>query len=602
MFWNRNSLRNKLIIFLLSSIVIPISCSIVITHYYTKEKIRGNHIRENTNLLHQGSINMLNYLDRIDQTSLLVYNELSNAKSLYSLVQFGGINFLEQQEVHRSLQFMANTMREIEQIYLYMVKENLSFRFAYNNLRSASGRTYEQPPFVYNSAVQLEGTHPSHKYGIDKFNFHIEEDVISIHRNILRSPSTEVLGTISIDVNIKAIQQISEMLFIPSEEDFYIIDKDAHIIFSSTAEKIGTQTTSSWAHELLNTTEPSGNYEYHDEHFNGILMFERIENSFLNWTLVKRVPYEQLYKNARQLTLINSLVASMFLVIAVIAILYISFRFTSPIKKLLRYINKIETGRMDAELDINRTDEIGVLSKRFHQLMQRLDQLVMREYRLEIANKTNELKALQAQVNPHFMNNVLQSIGTLALQSNERKIYSLITSLGKMMRYQMNTNDTFVPLSYEIDYVKSYLALQSQRFEEKLQFYIDMDEQTRSIKVPKMILQPIVENYFKHGFKSRHNEGEIRIACHITSTNNLEIQVADNGTGIESSLLHTIQEQLNRAQRLTEGQGTMIGLMNVLARLRLYYSDTASITLASREPQGLLVTLSIPLNNGDDHL
>ena len=161
----------------------------------------------------------------------------------------------------------------------------------------------------------------------------------------------------------------------------------------------------------------------------------------MDWILVKRIPYETLYKDARQLTLINSLVVSLFLIIAVIAALYISFRFTNPIKQLIRYINKIESGNLDAEIDIDRTDEIGILAKRFHQLMQRINQLIMREYRLELASKTNQLKALQAQVNPHFMNNALQSIGTLALQHGDRKMYALISSLGKMMRYHMRADN-----------------------------------------------------------------------------------------------------------------------------------------------------------------
>src|SRR5690606_12556233 len=100
--------------------------------------------------------------------------------------------------------------------------------------------------------------------------------------------------------------------------------------------------------------------------------------------------------------------------------------------------------------------------------MQRLNQLIMREYRLELANKTNQLKALQAQVNPHFMNNALQSIGTLALQHGDQKTYALISSLGKMMRYHMRADGRSVMLVEEIDYLRSYLALQRQRFGEDL--------------------------------------------------------------------------------------------------------------------------------------
>jgi two-component system sensor histidine kinase YesM len=599
----QNSLRNKLIIFLLCAIIIPISTSIILTYNYTKESVRKDYIQENTTLINQGSINILSFLNRINQTSLLIYSDLSNPNSLYKIIENenGGNELLEKEknEIDRSLQFMSNSLKEVKQIHLYMARENMSFRIAYNLPRTLVGQTFD-PDIPISADAFIESTRISHSYGFSKFIFETQEPVISFHRSILNAPTNEVLGTLSIDVKLNTIQEISEMLYTRGSEELYLLDKNGSVIYSSETKQSIAEFQIPWIEDILKQTSSVGNFEYQEADFKGIHLYQTLSTKYAEWIIVKRVPYEQLYQNARQLTLINSFVVLLFLIIAVIATLVISFRFTAPIKKLLRYINKIEAGQLDAQMEINRTDEIGILSRRFHQLMQRLNQLIMREYRLEIANKTNELKALQAQVNPHFMNNALQSIGTLALQKNEKKIYTLIASLGKMMRYQMNTNDIFVPLSTEIDYVKSYLALQSQRFEEKLQFQIEIEEESKSIQVPKMILQPIVENYFKHGFKSQNNEGEIRITC-SRITEYLEISIEDNGTGMESSQLHILQSQLERSQGWNEGQ-TTIGLINVLSRLRLYYNETAHIRLEERQPQGLKVTLLIPLVKGEDHV
>jgi two-component system sensor histidine kinase YesM len=587
---------------LLCAIIIPISTSIILTYNYTKESIKEDYIRDNTTLLQQGSTNMLNYLDRMDLVSLFIYQEFADTRNreLYNSFVYGNIQLSDRKEIERTLQVMSNSLKEVKQIYLYMIKEDVSFRYANNLFRDSQGQAYSIK-FADEIDTFVESTHLSHAYGITNFPFEIEENVITIHRRLLNAPSSSILGSVSIDIKMDVIEEISEMLYTTGDEQLLLFNQDGSIIYSSEISDLGELTPYLWIDAILNQSSSSGHVEYHDDEFDGIHIYQTLSTSFAEWTLVKRVPYEQLYKNARQLTLMNSLVVSLFLIIAVAATLYISFHFTSPIKQLIRYINKIEAGQLDASIDTHRTDEIGILSRRFHQMMQRLNQLINKEYRLEIANKTNQLKALQAQVNPHFMNNALQSIGTLALQNNEKKIYTLISSLGKMMRYQMNTNETLVPLSSEVDYVKSYLDLQAQRFDEKLQFHVDMEENTKHIEVPRMILQPIVENCFKHGFVKQNNVGELRITARLIDHKLLEIKVEDNGTGMETKRLESIQALLDRLHTWDEGLDTNnIGLINVISRLRLYFSKNTQISLEAREPQGLKVTLMIPLEKGDN--
>jgi two-component system sensor histidine kinase YesM len=596
----RNSLRNKLIIFLLCSIIIPISTSIIISYMYTKETVRQESIQENTKLIYQGSTNLLNYLNRINQTSLLIYSDPRAENSLYKkITESNGNELAEAQEIERNLLFIYNTIEEIHSIHLYIARVDQSFRVAYDLARNTSGQTYV-PSIGQGKDIRLEHTHISHQYGFDnKYSFDNPKNVISLHRKILESPTPNILGTFSIDIKTDVIAEISEMLYTEGQEEFYILDQEGGIIYSSEPYDTGSSLQEDWTVELLSLSSTTGNYEFTNDQFMGIHVYEKLSTPYMNWTIVKRIPFEHLYQNARQLAFINSLVIVLFLIVAVAATLYISFRFTTPIKQLIRYINKIETGQLDAGLDVNRSDEIGILAKRFHQMMQKLNHLIMREYRLEIANKTNQLKTLQAQVNPHFMNNALQSIGTLALQNNDKKVYSLISSLGKMMHYNMNTNDTIVPLSKEIDHVKSYLALQQQRFNESLEFYIDVDQIARSISVPKMILQPLVENYFKHGFEPSEGTGELRITCKLVDEL-LEINVDDNGLGMEPLQLQTMQSQLNRPLNLIESQQSEhIGLINVLSRLKLYFNKESQITLSSNQPRGLKVKLHIPLNKGE---
>lgn len=649
----KGSIRNKLILFLLLSIIIPISLSIFITYSYTKESMKEQYIKENSNLIHMSAINIMDYMNRLNEATLQIYTNLYDPNSLHQLIQKNPDSYMTDREIYRIMQLMSNSMKEMEQIYIYSAKGDLSYRYAHKLLRSVAGKSYEIP---LNSAqdTTIEPLHKSHQYGIakPKFPFHTEEDVITIHRHINDAPSDEILGTFSVDVRLDAIQSISEAIYTAPYEELYIFNGEDQLILSSqTQEELNSETDHSWLQHIREKAENAGSYHFKDKEFNGMYMYEHIKNEWLDWTIVKRIPYDYLYRDARQLTLINSLVLLLFLVIAVIAALYISLRFTNPIKQLLRYINKVELGNMGAVLEINRTDELGILAKRFQQLIGRINQLIVREYRLELANKTNELKALQAQINPHFMNNALQSIGTLALQQGDKKIYSLISSLGRMMRYQMNTNLTSVPLSAEVDYVKHYLALQQQRFDEQLRYTIELDPACKDVQVPKMILQPIVENYFKHGFQtmgsfqnvssgrsttgsniannssarnvtaSNNSVGNntvssnaissssgnlassstdtLHIRCYLKPAGHLCIEVADNGAGIEPQRMQQLQRILDsKGEQFStlQQQSEHIGLTNVLARLRLFFDEHAAIELKAQEPHGLLVALNIQLD------
>jgi len=591
----RNSLQNKLILFLLVAIVLPISTSIVVTYFFAKASVKESYIQENTTLLYQGSTNLRNYLERINQTSLLLYQNASNERSLYKIVEKREIGFSDEKELYVNLQYMTNSLAEAKQVHMYMKRSNISFRLAYNLPRYVSGASFA-PDFPADTDVFLEPTHRSHDYGVARFPFEMHEDVFTIHRKILNEPTDQILGSLSIDVKDDMIREISEMLYAPGEEELFLFDRGGAVVFAS--EGADADAAKPWLPGILASTAASGHMEYEDASFRGIHLYSTIRTPFAEWVLVKRVPYEVLYQDARRLTLINGSIVLAFLVVAVVAAMFVSFHFTSPIKRLIQYIHKVESGQFDAELVMRRTDEIGILSRRFHQMIQRLDQLITKEYRLELANKTNQLKALQAQVNPHFLNNSLQSIGTLALQKQEKKIYSLIASLGKMMRYQMNASESMVPFAMEVDYVRAYLDLQAQRFEEKFAFRLDVVEEAKQVEVPRMILQPIVENCFKHGFVHTH-EGEIRVTARIEAERRLVVVVEDNGAGVGKEALASLQGQLDRLRAGGDwAAADRIGLCNVQSRLQLYFDRRAFLTLEAAEPRGLRVRLEMPLSAG----
>ncbi|WP_248930316.1 cache domain-containing sensor histidine kinase [Paenibacillus hamazuiensis] len=593
----RNSIRGKLILFLLGATILPIVSSIVITYYFTKQNVSQETIRSNSNLIYQGKTNIVTYLNIIEQTSLAVYKD----QDLYSILETGGSDdFMVKNEVYRALQSISNSVRDIHQIYLYIAAAGRSHLFVHGQPGRNAPPDPAFIPNVHKGGVSLEPTHISHSYGVGSSFYVPPSVVVSMHRSIFNVVTQRELGTLSIDINIEVIRSICEQLYDRNQEELYILDRSGRVIYGPDPSVWGKPLPKMWVPYLLEMTESNGTFEWNKPEFQGVHIFERMQTPYMDWVLVKSIPNEVLYHNAREVTQLNSTVFVIFLGLVIGATLYISFRFTQPIKNLLRYISQIQSGNMQVDIKVTSNDEIGILARRFRQMMQTINNLIMREYKLDIANKTNQLKALQAQINPHFLYNSLQSIGTLALQHDAPKIYSLLSSLAKMMRYSMNTNETLVPLKFEIDHVKSYLQLQMQRFENELSVTFDIDPQTLSTEVPKMILQPLVENYFKHGFDPREKTGELKIASSFADEAFLQITVEDNGRGMEPEQLEDLQNRLMRDEYPGEAVSGSIGLVNVKSRLALYYEGQSRIELERREPSGLKVTLAIPLSREED--
>jgi two-component system sensor histidine kinase YesM len=201
---------------------------------------------------------------------------------------------------------------------------------------------------------------------------------------------------------------------------------------------------------------------------------------------------------------------------------------------------------------------------------------------------------LRSQINPHFLYNALQSIGTLALKSKAVPVYSLLTSLSKIMRYSMNMKEDIVPFVSELMHVKSYLLLQKQRFDEQFEFDINVPKEVQEILIPKMILQPIVENCFKHGFDQQLEKAFIQIDGKLQEDGMVCITVKDNGIGVIEEQLKSIRQELFNGVSKEEKQRETIGLKNIYDRLQIYYANQAHMSIDRNEESGFIVTVQFP--------
>lgn len=623
-----HTIRQKLMALLLVVTILPIAISMFISYQATTDSVTRGAISSNSRLLSLGKTNTLNYMSNINQKSLAVYNAMNVPQSLYYILEHGMEDEVfpnDLTDVIRNRNLLKDhlynifqSVSEFHKVRLYVVKQNTTYLLWADDLKV--GR-HPEPVDIQATKAYIEPAHPSHNYGLNLKSSGDDEMVFTLHRPIIRAPSEELLAELSIDVRLSVLQDLNAQLYDAGKEAFYIADGKGKLVLSSpigdaaagTAERSPLAEGQGPGMELMDhillSGQDTGHFEWKHDGFDGIVFYDRIKAPYMDWYLIKQTPYQHLYSTANSIAKLNTLVGAAFLAIVVIATLIISIRFTKPLLRLIGYVNKIETGNLNVSIDIETNDEIGLLAKRFRSMMSKISHLIMTEYRLEIASKTNELKALQAQVNPHFLYNALQSIGTVSLQNGDTKAYSLITSLGKLMRYQMNNMGDTVELRREIEYIKAYLELQKQRFDKDLAVELQIEEEALTIHVPKMILQPLLENFFKHGFQPSSDEpSRLLLASSVLEgPRRLVITVGDNGVGLSEERLQELQAGLSEAGQQAAGQrqadsedgDSGIGLRNILARLRLQSHPDASLKLSRAETHGLIVTIMIPLEGGE---
>jgi two-component system sensor histidine kinase YesM len=309
--------------------------------------------------------------------------------------------------------------------------------------------------------------------------------------------------------------------------------------------------------------------------------------------MIKFIPSDFINQAAKK-TLDQSL-AIQFIALAFILLFtfILSFSTITPIKRLIRNMTRVEIGQFDVEEFKTREDEIGILELRFQTMVRNLKEMIIREYEQRIEISTAQLKMLQAQINPHFLYNTLQSIGTVALRHGVEEINDKISQLGSIMRYSMDLNTETVYLQQEIEHIENYLSLQENRFKRKLSYSIRCESGALKVMVPKMILQPLVENSIIHGIENGTGMGAIHLGMMLDSAM-LTISITDNGKGMDYNEIEQVKLQFNEPNIYKREEGG-IGLINVLQRLRLKYGDQFTWHITSTPYDKTEISLIIPI-------
>lgn len=268
---------------------------------------------------------------------------------------------------------------------------------------------------------------------------------------------------------------------------------------------------------------------------------------------------------------------------------------TRPLKSILFSMKKFQKGDFSQFVDWRSRDEIGQLGTGYNTMVHRIKELVDDVFSFELKKREAELKLLQSQINPHFLYNTLNTISWAAQKKGETQIAEMIYSLANIFQTSLSNGKDIITIQEEIQLVNSYLFLQRMRFPDRLTYEITVDPLLEDVDVPKLLIQPLIENSIVHGIEPLDtDEGLIQISVKRLN-DSIVIEIVDNGVGINAKKLKTIQDSLIYKEEI-DPSSTRNGFafFNIINRLKLFYGDQASLTVESKEGSGTIVLLIFP--------
>ena len=323
--------------------------------------------------------------------------------------------------------------------------------------------------------------------------------------------------------------------------------------------------------------------------------FFRIDQQHYNLTAYSMMPQKVLRQNQRNLTINLLAIALLMICVSMIITGFISSGLTRPLELLMNTIQKIGNGNVQLRAKIVKEDEIGELAQQFNEMLDQMEELKQKEYQTKQLLNRAEYKALQAQVNPHFLYNTLDTMASIAEIRNCPEVSHMSQSLALIFRYSLNMKDPFSTVENEIAHLKNYIYVMDMRMHDNIQYTFDVDEMTLKSKLPRLSLQPIVENAINHGLRNKRGKKKIGIQIKREQMD-LVICIEDTGIGLDTS---AINESLRKNELDFVEKGNSIGLHNINARLKMLYGNQYGMHLESMLGEGTKVFMILP-DRGED--
>lgn len=410
--------------------------------------------------------------------------------------------------------------------------------------------------------------------------------VITLSRGIRdRSGSGEKEGVFFIDLNYSAISELCDQSTVGTKGYAFILDAKGNIVYHPQQQQLYNELQTENISLIMDTDEDTvltgtGN----DGKLYSISRSEKT-----GWTVVDCTNVKELLSKSRQAQSVYVLTAIILVIVALLFSRFMARSITLPIQKLRDSMKKVQEGDFSvSDVVVDSKNEIGSLTKSFDVMTHRIHELMEQNVYEQEEKRKSELKALQSQINPHFLYNTLDSIIWMAEGKKNEEVVLMTASLARLLRQSISNEDEVVPIANEVEYARGYLTIQKMRYKDKLEFQIEVDSSILYIPLIKLVLQPIIENAIYHGLKYKESKG-LLIVKGFMKDGNAVLQVIDDGVGMDEETLAHIYDK-HKVNYHSNG----VGVYNVQKRLKLYYGEDYGITYTSELGKGTTATITIP--------
>lgn len=568
--------RKKLILTSLLCLVLPSVITLVLTGLYTKNELRDKAVVKAEQSLEVAELyesnimkDMINAFNSIQYDSEMI-TDLRVAWNKYKLDNTGKVDFfsfkLVTEKLDRITFFGGPT-------YVTILLPNGLYFSNYSTYNNNLSSLYEES---WLKELSKEPINTTRWLGTQK-NY-VRADVEK-SPNLVTIVRTFKLYSSSPNAYIilsKPEEQFRQIFAkYASDQTMMLLDADGTIISHTEADQIGQP--------FLEPRPPSGTHNIIK--WNGIdYMSVSRSLPFANWSMRSLTPYESVTSKIGNLfNYVFILQITFFLLFAIVLLTFLN-QWTRPIMKLARTAAKVEKGFLEERSDVKGRDEVGHLGIAFDSMLDRFKEMIQQIEWEQNRKRIAELELLQAQVNPHFLFNTLNSIRLRAILKGEHEIAEIIGSLSTLLRMTINRNNEYVPLHEEVGTVEHYMQLVNFRHHEGVTLTVNLASNTLLETIPRFTLQPLVENAYIHGLQQK--QGEIYISAWKQS-NFLFIEIKDNGVGMTEDRIQEI---------ISGGPISGIGLKNINERLKIIYGQFFTMEMSSILGSGLTLTLQIPLH------
>lgn len=314
-----------------------------------------------------------------------------------------------------------------------------------------------------------------------------------------------------------------------------------------------------------------------------------------DWKIVGVIPKRAITESVSYIKILMIMLVAVAVAVSMAVAEMVAASVTRPIDTLVDAMEQVYIGNLDVSVQTGRTDEIGVLYRSFNHMTGEMKRLIDTIYREQEALRKQELKALQAQINPHFLYNTLDSIiWSLRMRQVEESI-DMLAALTDFFKISLSKGKDIITIEEEVKHITSYLSIQHQRYREKFDYDINVDPALLGCRTPKLILQPMVENAIYHGLKPKEGTGYLYI--HIFAEgDDILMRVEDTGMGMPRERVERLNGEL--ANISSDQQGTGYGVRNVNDKIKIVFGKEYGVEIRSVEGEGTIVTLRIHKNGG----